>query len=164
MPAVWCRSPNRDPRVILAFALLFYTLVLALCAWVTLTGRDAWPFSAYPMFASYRAPAAMEFHRLRFVGERAAEDLTESDRGLADEFDRAFSALWRSTPPELRGLRCARLVRSYWCEASTLRPSLLATRRLEVVVRFALLPPGKPITVVQRSLYEVDAAELAKEP
>ena len=150
--------------MILAFALLFYALVLALGVWVTFTGRDAWPFSAYPMFAHYRAPAAMQFHRLCFIGEQGMEDLTESDSGLADEFDRVFRAVWRSTPPELLGPRCARLVRSYWCAASTLRPSLVATRRLVVVVRSALLAPGKPITVVQRSVYEVDAAELAQEP
>ncbi len=149
--------------MILAFALLFYAFVLALCAWVTITGRDAWPFSAYPMFANYRAPAAVEFHRLCFVGERAVEDLSECDSGLADEFNRAFSGVWRSTPPELRRLRCAGLVRSYWSEASTLRPGLRATRRLEVVVRSALLTPGKPTTIVQRSVYEVDATELAKE-
>lgn len=150
--------------MIFAFALLFYTLVIALCAWVTFTGHAAWPFSAYPMFADYRDPTVMEFHRLRFVGDRASEDLTESDSGLADEFDRAFSAQWRSSPPELRGPRCARLVGRYWREASTLRPSLLAARRLEVVVRSALLPLGKPIRVVQRSVYQVDATELAKEP
>ena len=141
-------------------ALLLCALVLALCTWVTVTGRDAWPFSAYPMFGHYRAPAIVAFRRLRFVTDRGAEDLAQTDSGLADDFDRRFGALLRSTPSESLAPRCAELVQRTWRAASVLQPSLRAARRLEVIVRSAALTPGKPISVVEQRIYEVDAAEL----
>jgi len=144
-----------------AVLLLYCALVLALCAWVMWTGRDAWPFSSYPMFAEYRARPVLEFHRLRFVGDET-EDLTASDSGLADEFDLRFARVWRSTQPELRGSACAGLVRRYWRAASTLRPALEETRRLEVVVRAAFLDSKKPIVVVERLVYQVDAADFTE--
>ena len=57
---------------------------------VTVTGRDVWPFSTYQMFASYRAPVAMAFHRLRFVGERGEGGVEAHDvlAFLAEAADR----------------------------------------------------------------------------
>lgn len=144
-------------------ALSFCALVLGFCLWVTITGRDAWPFSAYPMFSEYRAPAITAFHRLRFVRDGGAEDLTQTDSGLADDFDRAFAALWRSTSSEGRGPQCTVLLRSYWRAASVLRPSLREARRLEVILRSAVLTEEQPISVVEQSIFAIDTAELRSE-
>jgi hypothetical protein len=49
-------------------AALWCAAVVGLLAWVTVTGTDRWPFSAYPMFSQQVDPAtAIVVHRLAVV-------------------------------------------------------------------------------------------------
>jgi len=48
----------------MTFPILSFVILLALLLWVTIQGKDAWPFSHYPMFSGLRDLSQVEVFRV----------------------------------------------------------------------------------------------------
>lgn len=106
-------------------------VVIALC-WVTVSPRDAWPFSSYPMFAHYWGNPAVRFFRLSFeLADGARLGLPTAAGRLPDEFHRQFAAVWREEGT--LGRECVELVETYITVAVRSAPELARARRIEVI-------------------------------
>lgn len=135
------------------------SLVVVALIWVTLSGRDAWPFSAYPMFSAYRAQPVVPFYRLHFVlPENQVRPLPVSAGGIADEFNVAFANTWMETVTSSRETATA-LVRQYLDVAIRFEPALSTTERIEVWVRVAQLGRDRGAVVAEKIVFALVVRE-----
>jgi hypothetical protein len=120
----------------------------------TVLRRDLWPFSHYPMFAGYHAPAAVRFFRLQFtLPEGRVVALVHLEPELGDAFDREFARAW----PDATGGRVSEeIVRRFWSDVVRRRPALRAATGASVMLRLTHLGGLRGVEMVETSIHVVD--------
>lgn len=125
----------------------------------TMLRRDLWPFSHYPMFAGYGAPATMRFFRLQFTlpgGGIAPLVVLEPECG--DAFDREFSRVW---PDAADKTATREIVLRFWREAARHRPVLRGATHASVMLRLAQIGPRAGVRMIETSVQVVDLTHVA---
>ncbi len=136
---------------------LFFALqavILGLLLWSTVTERDRWPFSHYPMFGVATDADAVRFFVLRVHLENGmTADLRGAADPLTDPFHREFERLWAAGP--LSAEIADEVVLRYWREASRLDRRLAPAGRIEVVMRIGRLIRDGDVVVGEKAVHAV---------
>lgn len=135
----------------------FLAGVLALLIWATITQRDRWPFSHYPMFGVATEADSVRFFILRVHFEDGATgQLGEAADALIDPLHREFERLWSAGP--ISPSDAEAVVLRYWREACRLDGRLIAARQIEVVMRIGRLIRPDGVVVGEKSIQVVNVA------
>ncbi len=133
-------------------------LVGAMLIGVTVTGRDVWPFSGYPMFSSYRAgPPSQRFFEVyfHFADGRVVPTPDGFDAPLAS-FQRDFEGVWAGEGA--RGAATNSVVNALWTRVAELEPALADARLAEVRVTLVQLGAHGGLSLAEKSLGRFERA------
>lgn len=133
--------------------LLTCLIVIGGLTFVTLRGKDAWPFSAYPMFAIYRDPPIVLYYFLRAtMNDGTVADLSFDNSANSEAFPNAFGAAWAESPSLEEEAPCRNLVETSLRRWARSEPQIAQAQNVQVIVRIARIPSGEPPVVTERSL------------
>lgn len=133
--------------------LLTCLTVISGLTFVTLRGKDAWPFSAYPMFAIYRDPPLVLYYFLRTTSnDGAVADLLFDNSVDSEAFHNAFGAAWAGSPSLEEEAPCRHLVESFLRNWARSELQIAQAQSVQVIVRIARIPLGEPPVVTEHSL------------
>ncbi|HVU36015.1 MAG TPA: hypothetical protein VHE61_21420 [Opitutaceae bacterium] len=145
------------PGVSLPLFFGFLAGVLALLVWATITQRDRWPFSHYPMFGVATDADSVRFFILRVhFDDGTAGFLGGVADALIDPFHREFERLWRAGV--ISPIKSEEVALRYWREACRLDGRLIGARRIEVVMRIGRLIRADGVVVGEKSIQVVNVA------
>lgn len=141
------------PLAVWVFCAVQFSIV-ALLLGATLARRDLWPFSHYPMFASYERAATARFFELKFeLPDGSLVGLPARAGQWIDDFDRAFAQAW---PDATTGQAATtETVRSAWRQAAVFSPALRSAQRARVTLRFAQLGAERGVAVTDKVVLTV---------
>jgi hypothetical protein len=123
-----------------ALVVVLCVTVLLLLLWVSATGREAWPFSSYPMFSTYRNRNESGYYQFYFVradGRRVTPPAALAD--LTEEFDRSYRRLGEASNASVAQELRRALVDRVATVCTRLDPTLAGVMCLEVWERSARL-------------------------